>query len=133
LRRMMKAVRALLLRLEEELEAELEEEEVTENKVGIDHKKEEEEDASDKKEAELKLLTTKVKSPTKKKGECVLTTRTAQVTARGGVVPGQVQVGARVVVKARDQYYGQYGTLIGKRGNYFWDIKLDAMAENLCV
>jgi hypothetical protein len=31
-----------------------------------------------------------------------------------------------VLVKVRDQYYGRYGLVIGKRGNYFWDIELEA-------
>jgi hypothetical protein len=47
---------------------------------------------------------------------------------------GEVCAGARVVVKVRDRYYGRYGTVIGKKGNYFWDIKLDAAAEKpACV
>jgi hypothetical protein len=61
-------------------------------------------------------------------------THSAVSTACGGVASGQVQAGARIVVKVRDRYYGRYSTVIGKKGNYFWDIKLDAAAEKLaCV
>jgi hypothetical protein len=35
-------------------------------------------------------------------------------------VPGEVCAGACVVVRVRDRYYGRYGTVIGKKGSYFW-------------
>jgi hypothetical protein len=40
----------------------------------------------------------------------------------------EVRTGARVMVKVRDRYYGRHGTVMGKKGNYFWDVKLDAVA-----
>jgi hypothetical protein len=55
-------------------------------------------------------------------------------TAREEATPGEVCTGARVVVKVRDRYYGRHGTVTGKKGNYFWDVKLDAVAgKPACV
>jgi hypothetical protein len=46
----------------------------------------------------------------------------------------EVCTGARVLVKVRDRYYGRHGTVMGKKGNYFWNINLDAAAgEPACV
>jgi hypothetical protein len=48
--------------------------------------------------------------------------------------PREVCTGARVVVKVRDHYYGRHGTVMGQKGNYFWNIKLDAVAgKPACV
>jgi hypothetical protein len=46
----------------------------------------------------------------------------------------ELRTGVRVVVRVRDRYYGRHGTVMGKKGTYFWNIKLDAGAgKPACV
>lgn len=41
-------------------------------------------------------------------------------------IRNQWQKGALVRVIIRDKYYGRTGTLMGRRGTQYWDIKLDS-------
>jgi hypothetical protein len=77
---------------------------------------------------------TKGRQPEEEKAEAVVPTPSPVAKVGGCGSAGQMRAGARVMVKVRDQYYGRYGTILCKKGNYFWDIKLDAAAEQpACV
>jgi hypothetical protein len=45
---------------------------------------------------------------------------------RGEPIRSAWRKGDRVRVTIRDRYYGQIGTLLGRHGRLYWDLKLDA-------
>jgi hypothetical protein len=45
---------------------------------------------------------------------------------RGEPMRSAWRKGDRVRVTIRDRYYGQIGTLLGRHGRLYWDLKLDA-------
>jgi hypothetical protein len=122
LRTMVRVVRSLLHDLEEEIkEAEIKEEEAH----GCIQERPEPVVACNntQRKARGKLQTSHVKLPKERRSK-----------QDGKAAPCKVRTGVRVVVKVRDCYYGRHGTVMGKKGNYFWDVKLDAVAgKPACV
>jgi hypothetical protein len=120
LQTMVRVVRSLLRDLEEELK---------EKEAGGDMQERPEPPgaACRNKQRNTKLRTTHVKQPKERRA-------THDGAAWEGAAPCEVRTGAHVVVKVRDCYYGRHGTVMGKKGNYFWDVKLDAVAgKPACV
>jgi hypothetical protein len=122
-RHMIRALWALVHDLEEEIK----EEERKEEEAG--RRKQERSEpcgvaCNDKqRKARAKLQTAHGRSRAKQDG-----------TTSGEITPGEVRTGARVLVKVQDCYYGRHGTVMGKKGNYFWNVKLDAVAgKPACV